>query len=328
MKKCPFCKKEIPKISEKCVHCNLTLIEKIPHKEWGSIPVSSPVDHHKSSPESVKAFRSKYKIIFKKLYRYKVLISIGIAVLFIIFANYLSSDNIQSSAQDNTIPRVTDIIPSTSSNYIPVTEYKGPAPTLPSDIHKIAPIAPLVGTIPKKIQTSGYVPVLGKNDPTNNYVPVLGPQNVPATYIPPTVQTQFVANGAIFKGCSSYPQGDGELQISNGTSHDALAKLVLANASVCTVYITAGDSYTIKNISDGYYNLLFNLGNGWDPADQVFANNNDYEKFDDGFNFTTYKTDTGDYIDTHYTTFSVSLNPVIGGTATTNPVDPTEFNNY
>lgn len=142
------------------------------------------------------------------------------------------------------------------------------------------------------------------------------------------VLTTVIPNGTIIKSRSAYLQGEGEILIKNGTNQDAVAKLIIGKTSIYSVYITAHSNYTIKNISDGYYNLVFALGNGWDATNKVFVDNNSYEKFDEGFNFTTYKTYTGDYVDTHYKTFSITLNPIIGGTAKTEQIDSALFDSY
>ena len=76
----------------------------------------------------------------------------------------------------------------------------------------------------------------------------------------------------------------------------------------------------MKNISDNTYWLLFAQGVGWDPATHSFDHYVGSQKFDDTFEFeTTY---------THYSTWEVTLNPVIGGTATTGNVDNDKFAKY
>ena len=170
---------------------------------------------------------------------------------------------------------------------------------------------------PVPTQTSHYIPI--------DQLP--SPITVPDKIEPAVLET-YVSNGTILKSRSAYLQGDGELEIKNGTSQDAVAKLIVGSTSIFTVYITAGSTYTIRNISDGYYDLAFALGNGWDATNKVFVRNRSYEKFDDGFNYKTYTTEDSQYVHTHYTAFTVSLNPVVGGTATTGSVDPNEFDNY
>ncbi|MDD4289669.1 MAG: hypothetical protein PHH83_00125, partial [Patescibacteria group bacterium] len=130
-----------------------------------------------------------------------------------------------------------------------------------------------------------------------------------------------LSNGTILSQNSYLLNGSGELKIDNGTSLDAIAKLVniSTNKSILTVYIKANSVYNILNISDGDYKLLFNLGNDWDSRIKAFTVNSSYETFVEPFNF-----ETNDY----YSTFSVTLNPVINGTAHTQDINAQEFGNY
>ena len=126
--------------------------------------------------------------------------------------------------------------------------------------------------------------------------------------------------GTVIKRVSKYLQGDGELKISNGTSYDAEAKLIRDGTSVLTVYIKAGDDYTMENISDGTYWLAFAQGTDWNNTTLKFNRNAQASSFDDTFDFVT--------TDTQYTSFEVTLNPVAGGTAQSSDVDPTQFDQY
>ena len=137
-------------------------------------------------------------------------------------------------------------------------------------------------------------------------------------------------NGSVLSQNSFYLNGLGELKIKNGGSLDAIAKLVntALNKSVFTVYIKANSTYTISKIKDGNYKLFFNLGNDWDTEIKAFTVNSGYEVFEELFNFTTREYEEGNYINTKYSTFEVTLNPVIGGNAETENVNPAEFANY
>jgi len=78
----------------------------------------------------------------------------------------------------------------------------------------------------------------------------------------------------------------------------------------------------------GCSDLFFNLGNDWDTAIKAFTVNSSYEVFEDLFNFTTREYEEDDYIRTRYSSFEVTLNPVIGGTAKTENINVVEFANY
>lgn len=136
----------------------------------------------------------------------------------------------------------------------------------------------------------------------------------------PSIPAVSLTNGTILKKSTAYIRGDGELQIKNGTSLDAVAKLIRAGTSVLTVYIKANSTYTILNISDGIYWLAFGQGLDWDSTTQKFKRNKQYSVFEDTFDFiTTYN---------QYTVFEVTLNPVIGGTAETDDIPGSQFDQY
>ncbi len=182
----------------------------------------------------------------------------------------------------------------------------------------------------------------GKNHTYTNYNPApisIIPENqknqIELTNTPETTKKDpknyvSLQSGTIFSKNSYYLNGLGKLQIKNGTSLDAIAKLVntTINKSVFTVYIKANSTYTIDKVKDGNYKLFFNLGNDWDTEVKAFAVNSGYEVFDELFDFITREYEEGDYIRTKYSTFEVTLNPVIGGTAKTENVNVAEFASY
>lgn len=131
-----------------------------------------------------------------------------------------------------------------------------------------------------------------------------------------------LANGKVLSKKSTYFNGRGELKIDNGTSLDAIAKLVniKTNKSVITVYVKANNVYNISKITDGDYKLFFNLGNDWNDEIKAFSVNSSYEVFEEKFDYVTTESE--------YSTFSVTLNPVINGNAETNNVTPNEFGGY
>ncbi|MCX6013286.1 MAG: hypothetical protein NTV30_07750 [Chloroflexi bacterium] len=152
--------------------------------------------------------------------------------------------------------------------------------------------------------------------------------NNPVVVVPTHIV--YFSNGEFLNSNLNYLRGRGELEIKNGTSDSAVAKLVnnITNKSIATVFIEANSNYTLKNISDGSYKLVFNLGHDWDTISKKFTINSSYAVFEDSFDFRTYATDGGNYTDTHYATYEITLNPVIGGTAKTNDINPDEFSNY
>lgn len=133
-----------------------------------------------------------------------------------------------------------------------------------------------------------------------------------------------LANGTILKKNVLYFQEEGKLDIDNGTNLDTVAKLIINGTSVFTVYIKANSSYTITGISDGIYWLAFAQGLNWDSVNKVFTEKNQYSAFEETFDFVTTEDDW--YI--YYPEFEVTLHPVVGGTAETSSVNPSQFNAY
>lgn len=152
-------------------------------------------------------------------------------------------------------------------------------------------------------------PVANIKQPQNNKIN----QNVaPPSTTPLPVTTRY-PNGKDL----SKPQnlgGAGKLEITNGTSSDAIAKLidVKTNKTIRLVYIQANNVFTIKNIKIGEYILKFSLGNDFIPETNKFLRNQSYSKFDDTFDFQD-------------SDFTVTLNPVEGGTAKTSSLNEEDF---
>jgi len=133
-----------------------------------------------------------------------------------------------------------------------------------------------------------------------------------------------LANGTTLKKSRGYFVGDGKLEIKNGTSLDAVAKLIHGGTSVLTVFIKANSTYTMIGIPDGIYWLAFAQGTDWNSATQKFNRSAQYSSFDETFDFTT--TEDAEYY--HYSSYEVTLNPVVGGTAQTSSVNPGQFDAY
>jgi len=149
---------------------------------------------------------------------------------------------------------------------------------------------------------------------------------------PPSIQKEYISlpNGTIIDSIPLYLDGLGEISIDNGTSMDALAKLVrnYPRKSVYTVYVKAKSIYKMTEISDGYYHLYFVHGQDWDIINRKFLVNASYSKFEDGFDFVTQNEYLLDGISTRYTVFEITLHSVLGGSAETDKVSEKEFNQF
>lgn len=168
-------------------------------------------------------------------------------------------------------------------------------------------------------------PQSSQNTQINN--PIASPVKINTK---PLSEYVSLPNGTILNSISTYLNGLGELKIENGTDADAVAKLVklYPHQSIFTVYIKAKSSYKITEVSDGYYDLYFAHGQDWDRVNKKFLINASYSKFEDGFNFTTKEEYLSDSINTRYTVFEVTLHPVVGGSAETDKVPESEFNQF
>lgn len=150
---------------------------------------------------------------------------------------------------------------------------------------------------------------------------MLGSDLCPAPPPTATLAPRRLANGQAVKD-TSVLHGFGRLWITNGTDRDAVAVLSPAPGSktlpvVLAIYVQAGQTTKIDSIRDGTYELAFTTGEDWDAATGRFTRRAAYTQFDDTFEFKT--------ADTTATSWSVTLQPVAGGTATTESLNESEF---
>jgi hypothetical protein len=112
------------------------------------------------------------------------------------------------------------------------------------------------------------------------------------------------------------PTGPGELEIRNGGARDGVVKLV-AGGKRTTVHIRRKATATVTGIADGNYRVFFAGGSSWDGKRNSFSRDCSFTAFDDKIKFTSGNG--------QYTRYTITLNPVVGGTAETNAVDPEDF---
>jgi hypothetical protein len=109
--------------------------------------------------------------------------------------------------------------------------------------------------------------------------------------------------------------GYGTLTIDNGTDKDGVVILTLNEEPYMAAYIRAGETFTMKNISDGTYYVYFSTGSEWNS--KVFLTSPSHQRFEDPVGFTTSSTT--------YTTWNITMHSVVGGTASTENVSENEF---
>ncbi|SCL25777.1 hypothetical protein [Micromonospora inyonensis] len=110
--------------------------------------------------------------------------------------------------------------------------------------------------------------------------------------------------------------GLGQLKIDNGGA-DAVISIVRGKTAVTRVYVRSKSTFTVRGVRDGTYQIFMTSGKDWDARNKAFSRDCDFEKFDDPLTFsTTSRT---------YTSWTLSLTPVVGGNASTSSVDPDQF---
>jgi HEAT repeat protein len=123
----------------------------------------------------------------------------------------------------------------------------------------------------------------------------------------------------------NYNRGNGELTVENGLSWDAvvvLSKIDNQNNIISSIYINAGDSYTISNIPDGTDTLFFKLGKDFDDKTKEFTITTRYVKFEEPLKF---EISTNLWGESFSNTYKVTLYEVVGGNAQTEDIDKNEF---
>lgn len=166
--------------------------------------------------------------------------------------------------------------------------------------------------------------------------PLSSPSSVPLTSAPQTVAKQPIAvlkhRSLPFSTVltSSARRGRGSLQVANGTSSDAYLKLVNSVSSklVAAFYVKSDSTFTLKGIPDGEYQVLFVSGEDWDAKNRIFTRNTSFTLFDRSLNFVTNSRTNRRGIYTRYTRYKLTLNPIVGGNATTSAIDEQQFANY
>ena len=110
------------------------------------------------------------------------------------------------------------------------------------------------------------------------------------------------------------PKGLGSLRIINGTSLDAVAKLVEDAPPRRTrrlVYVRANSEATIKDIGPCRCLLQFSTGVDWDRSSRKFLEKRSYSQFADPLEFE--EVERGDRV--QYATYELTLHPVPRGKA-------------
>lgn len=149
-------------------------------------------------------------------------------------------------------------------------------------------------------------------------VPMRSAEPEPQTVTPNTTGVLFDAYPGV--------AGRGELTITNGTTSVALVKMIdsVTSRKIWSAVIMPGDVFPVGGYPDGTFDVIFAFGERLVKDSDNLYKPHGFAKFDSPFRFVT----TQDAAGVRYTTFKITLNPVVGGNAKTTKIDESEFNRY
>jgi hypothetical protein len=112
--------------------------------------------------------------------------------------------------------------------------------------------------------------------------------------------------------------GLGKLQIDNGTQYDAIASLVneVSNVSVRAIFIRSQQNGYMTSIPKGQYHVQFQIGSDYLKYEGRFCRTKCSYEFENKFDYSETKSDRG----ITYSSYSVTLHPVLEGTARTKTI--------
>ena len=150
------------------------------------------------------------------------------------------------------------------------------------------------------------------------------PDDRPDLTLPPAGQEggSRPPNGKLLRAGNT--GGRSELTIENGGSTDAVVTLSKGRRPVISVYVRKDKTYTVKSVPDSSYTVFFTGGSGWDGTTRAFGRDCAFSRFADPLKFRTTRDDFGGL---HWVNFTITLQPVAGGTAHTEDVNPDDFPN-
>jgi hypothetical protein len=93
-------------------------------------------------------------------------------------------------------------------------------------------------------------------------------------------------------------------------------------------YTKSDSTFTLKQIPDGVYQVLFVSGEDWDSKTKSFTRSKSFARFERDLNFTTTKRTDKKGIYTRYARFELTLHHVVNGNAKTSAVNEQEFESY
>jgi len=148
------------------------------------------------------------------------------------------------------------------------------------------------------------------------------PERLPALTLPSAGQKgdSRPSNGKLLR--AGKLDGRSNFTIDNGGTNDAVVSLSKGKRKpAVSVYVRKDKKYTVEGVPDGSYTVFFTGGADWDGTARAFGRNCAFQRFDPTLKFHTTQTATGVF----WTDRTITLHPVVGGTASTTDVDPDAF---
>ncbi|MEU8176793.1 hypothetical protein AB0C14_28295 [Microbispora hainanensis] len=136
---------------------------------------------------------------------------------------------------------------------------------------------------------------------------------------PPARRTRRLGNGTIL--LSAIRGGRGSLTVKNGGTQDGVVTLVRGGRKAVSFYVRKGSTAKVSNIKDGTYRVYFTTGVDYDRGARAFTRNCGFSKFDDAVKFQTVYSGYS----VRWSDWTLTLDAVFGGNATTSDVDPDAF---
>ncbi|GLX04981.1 hypothetical protein Misp03_19080 [Microbispora sp. NBRC 16548] len=136
---------------------------------------------------------------------------------------------------------------------------------------------------------------------------------------PPAQRARRLGNGATL--LSAIRGGRGSLTVKNGGTQDGVVTLVRGGRKAVSFYVRKRSTAKVANIKDGTYRVYFTTGVDYDRGTRAFTRNCGFSKFDDALKFQTVYAGYS----VRWSDWTLTLDAVFGGNATTSEVDPDAF---
>ncbi|GIH67201.1 hypothetical protein [Microbispora siamensis] len=136
---------------------------------------------------------------------------------------------------------------------------------------------------------------------------------------PPAQRARRLGNGTML--LSAIRGGRSSLTVQNGGAQDGVVTLVRGGRKAVSFYVRKRSSTKVANIKDGTYRVYFTTGVDYDRSSRAFSRNCGFSKFDDPLTFRTLYSGGG----VSWKDWTLTLDAVFGGNATTSEVDPDAF---